>query len=61
MVFIDYWDCMWPSQVSLAQEPETAAFPPSAMQGSRGVSTLDKGLFCQNECESESERKEGFL
>lgn len=61
MVFVHYWDCMWPSQVSLAQEPETGAFPPSALQGSHGVSTLGKGLFCWHECESESGRKEGFL
>lgn len=32
-----------PSQVSLAQEPETSVFPSSAMQGSHGVSTLEKG------------------
>lgn len=60
MVFTHYWDCMRTSLVSLAQEPETGAFPP-AMQGSHGVSTLEKGLLCQRECECESGRKEGFL
>lgn len=52
---------MWPSQVShpLARGPETAGSP--AMQGSHGVSTLGKGLFCQCECESGSGRKEGFM
>lgn len=45
MVFTHYWDCMWPSQESLAQEPKTGAFPPSAMQGSHGVSVLGKACF----------------
>lgn len=54
---------MWPSQVSLphAWGPEPGGFPLSAMQGSRGVSTLGKGLFCQHECKSGSGRKEGFM
>lgn len=61
MVCTHYWDCRCPSQVSLAQEPKSGAFPPSATQGSHGVSVLGKGLFCWHECEPDLGRKEGFL
>lgn len=63
MVFTRYWACMWPSQVSqpLARAPEPDGFSAAPMQGSRGVSTLERGLSYQHECESGSGRKEGFM
>ena len=50
-----------PSSHPFDWRPEPGDSPPSAMQGSHGVSTLEKGLFCQHECESASGRKEGFM